>query len=80
MILYNLRHQNIVQFSGVLWSPPDFGIAMPLIPHGSLSAFIGQYENIGLAKVQHFLNFLNRTHTCTYLHIHAQMHVRTHRE
>ena len=51
VVLYNLRHSNIVQFSGVLWSPPDFGIAMPLVPYGSLDIFLGQYDLSSLIKV-----------------------------
>ena len=51
MVLYNLRHTNIVPFSGVLWSPPDFGIAMPLMPYGSFNKFLNKYEVSWMAKV-----------------------------
>jgi len=43
-MLTELRHPNVVQFSGVVWEPPNLGIAMPLALHGSLSAFIGQHD------------------------------------
>ena len=43
-ILTQLRHTNVIQFSGVLWEPPLLGIAMPLARHGSLSQFVGQYD------------------------------------
>ena len=54
MVLYNLRHSNIIQFSGVLWSPPDFGIVMPLVPYGSLDSFIAEYNISSLAKVNKY--------------------------
>jgi serine/threonine protein kinase len=46
LLLSNLRHLNIILFNGVIWEPPDFGIAMPLVPHGSLDSFIDTYENL----------------------------------
>ena len=53
MVLYNLRHKNIIQFTGVLWCPPDFGIAMPLVPLGTLAHFLAQYDAGWLAKVNY---------------------------
>ena len=43
-ILYDLRHTNIIQFSGVLWSPPDFAIAMPFMKFGSIETLIDEYD------------------------------------
>jgi hypothetical protein len=60
MTLNNLRHNNIIQFSGVLWSPPDFGIAMPLMPYGSLSGFLAKYDVSWLAKVNVIFLFLRK--------------------
>jgi serine/threonine protein kinase len=50
-LLYDLRHPNIIQFTGVLWTPPEFGLAMPLVAHGSLDKFIEEYETGPLVKV-----------------------------
>ena len=47
----NLRHNNIGQFSGVVWDPPDFGLAMPLVHHGSLDSFTKKYHTVWQVKV-----------------------------
>ena len=51
-ILKELQHTNVVQCYGVVWEPPNLGIAMPLALHGTLSTFIGQHDVQWAMKVK----------------------------
>ena len=56
-MLCNLRHDNIIQFVGLLWSPPDFGVAMSLAEHGSLSTVIDTHSVPWTLRVNLFYGY-----------------------